>query len=94
MAIYNFVEDLAFSKVREILSKTGGAACMCDRCVDDMVAAAINGLPVITYSTSEGGIHREVQNLANDRLRVDLAMRCVRAVEAVSKKPRHNKPGI
>ncbi len=89
MAIYNYVEDLVYSKIHEIVSKNKDNICKCDRCIDDMAAHAINGLPVVSYVTAEGGIYREVQNMTNDRLRVDIATKCVKAVDVVSKKSKH-----
>jgi len=88
MAVYNYLEDLIQLKITEILSKREGV-CRCDKCTNDMLAFAINGLPVIAYVTSDGGIHREVQNMSNDRLKIDIATRCVKAVEIVSKNPKH-----
>lgn len=90
MAIYNYIEDLIQVKIQQILAKKENA-CRCDRCLSDMVACAINGLPVIAYSTADGGIHREVQNLTNDSLKIDIATRCVRAVETVVRNPRHKR---
>lgn len=88
MSVYNYVEDLVFNKINEILSARKGV-CRCDRCVSDMMAMAISGLPVVPYVTSEGGIYREVQNMTNDRLKVDVASRCIRAVEHVCRNLRH-----
>lgn len=90
MAIYNYLEDLIQVKLQQVLSKKENA-CRCARCMDDMMAFAVNGLPVISYSTSDGGIHREVQNLTNDSLKIEIATRCVRAVDLVSKNPRHKR---
>jgi len=88
MSVYNYVEDLIFNKINEILSAREGV-CRCDRCVSDMIAMAISGLPVIPYVTSEGGIYREIHNMTNDRLKVDVATRCIRAVEHIGRNVRH-----
>ncbi|HNY11094.1 MAG TPA: late competence development ComFB family protein [Candidatus Wallbacteria bacterium] len=90
MAIYNYVEDLVYHKIHEIVSKNKENICKCDRCIDDMAAHAINGLPVVSYVTAEGGIYREVQNMTNDRLKIDIATKFVKAVDVVSKKSKHN----
>ena len=89
MAIYNYVEDLVYNKVREILSKNRENVCQCDKCVDDMVAYAINGIPVVSYVSGDGGIFREVQNMTNDRLKIDIVTKCVKAVEVVTQKKKH-----
>ncbi len=90
MAIYNYLEDIISVKLQQILSNKRDI-CRCDKCMDDMLAYAINGLPVISYVTSDGGIHREVQNLTNDSLKIEIATRCVKAVEIVGKNPKHKK---
>ncbi|HPG58616.1 MAG TPA: late competence development ComFB family protein [Candidatus Wallbacteria bacterium] len=90
MAIYNYLEDLIQVKIQQILSNKNNV-CKCDKCLSDMLAYAINGLPVISYVTSDGGIHREVQNLTNDNLKIELATRCVKAVDLVGKNPKHKK---
>ncbi len=88
MAIYNYLEDIITVKIQQILAKKE-SVCKCDKCLNDMLAYAINGLPVIPYVTSDGGIHREVQNLTNDSLKIEVAARCVKAVDLVSKNPKH-----
>ncbi len=88
MAVYNYLEDIITIKIQQILANKE-SVCRCDKCLDDMLAYAINGLPAVSYVTSDGGIHRQVQNLTNDALKIEVATRCVKAVDIVSRNPKH-----
>ncbi|MEZ7891688.1 MAG: late competence development ComFB family protein [Candidatus Wallbacteria bacterium] len=90
MAIYNYVEDLVYSKILDLLSKKP-EVCRCDKCIDDMAALALAGLPVIPYVTPDGGVFRQVQNMTNDKLKIEVATRCIRALETVKNNSKHKK---
>lgn len=90
MIIHNYIEDLIKIKITQLIANRNDI-CKCDKCLSDMVAYAINGLPTIAYVTSDGGIHREVQNFTNDKLKIEIATRCIKAIEIVTKNPRHHK---
>jgi competence protein ComFB len=65
--------------------------CKCDKCVEDMEAIALNAIPPKYVNSEKGELYGKVgmMNLHNHH-KVDLEI--IRAIDFVSKKPRHEMP--
>ncbi|SIS84595.1 late competence development ComFB family protein [Alicyclobacillus vulcanalis] len=87
MAIVNMTEVLARQILREPeLLKL--LPCHCDRCVDDVLAMALNHLPPRYATSDEGQLYVQVEYL-RPQLRSDILRELTQAVMRVSSHPHH-----
>ncbi len=83
--IYNVMESLVMEKLDITLQKMN--CCKCDRCRDDIVALALNGLkPMYIVGTKE-----EIENKKHEfnKLGLEVTTAVLKAVLSVRRNPRH-----
>lgn len=89
MALVNTMEGLIGEKLKLMLE--GENCCKCERCMEDMMAIALNSLPSKYVNTHNGELFSKldagiIQNSA------DIAVAISKAIEKVSARPAHDKP--
>lgn len=63
--------------------------CKCSLCIEDIKAFALNQLKPLYMVTEKGNIFLKLNELET-QFKTDVTAQIVRAIEVVSKKPRHN----
>lgn len=87
MKLHNYMEDVVFRYVDEILNKYNNV-CKCTRCRLDIIALTLNNLPP-QYTVTEKGILFKKVNEMEAQYEVDIVREIAKAMEVVSKKPHH-----
>lgn len=87
MSVYNVMEQLVSSKLEERLAKTD--CCKCEKCIDDMMAIALNRLPSKYVSTPRGELFSRVGSSLEKQSTLDIEFAVVSAIEFVSNHPHH-----
>ena len=88
MPIVNVMEEMVRNKLNERLEKTD--CCKCEKCVDDMMAIALNRLPSKYVSTPRGELFSRVGSSLEKQNSLDIEFAVVSAIEFVSNHPRHD----
>lgn len=88
MLIKNFMEDLVWQAMAEILA-TYPQFCHCDRCRHDMAALALNELPPKYIVTRKGETYTRLR-LMETQFNTDIITAISRAIEVVGTKPNHS----
>lgn len=83
----NYMEDVVPTVLNELSKKY--EFCTCTRCRLDIMACALNTLPPKYIVTSQGEIYSKIAYL-QQQFEVDIIMALVKAIDVVSKNPRHN----
>ena len=84
----NYMEDVVDHVILDILNKSNNA-CKCELCVEDIKAIALNNLKPMYIVTEKGSIYARVNELKSQFV-TDTVKELVKAVEIVSKNPRHS----
>ncbi len=87
MELKNYMEELVFMKIDEILEMQG--LCNCERCRLDIAAIALNILPPRYYVTDLGGVYSKAKSFTTQS-ETDVVTAVLKGIELVSKKPRHD----
>lgn len=90
--IKNYMEDV----VDEILPSVIGRyenICKCPKCIEDIKAIALNNLKPIYVATSEGEVYVKINELV-PQFNANVVTQLTKAIDIVSKNPRHNKNSI
>lgn len=82
----NATEIIVEQKLESIWRSYDG--CKCKRCHDDIIAYALNRLPVHYISTSKGELYNKAASLSLD-FDVEVTKILVMAMQLVSQNPRH-----
>lgn len=88
MLIKNFMEDLVWQAMAEILA-IYPQFCHCDRCRHDMAALALNELPPKYIVTRKGETYTRLR-LMETQFNTDIITAISRAIEVVGTKPNHS----
>lgn len=88
MSVYNVMEQLVNDKLEERLAKYD--CCKCEKCIDDMMAIALNRLPAKYVSTPKGELFSRVGSSLEKQNTLDIEFAVVSAIEFVSSHTRHN----
>jgi len=86
-ALTNRMEAFVKMAVDDLL-KTKKDICACQRCRLDMIAFALNALPPRYVVTDFGEVVTNL-DLESSQWRADVMMASLKAIEIVSRKPRH-----
>ncbi len=81
------MEKAVDSLLKEVLDKYDDI-CKCEVCINDIRAIALNELKPHYISTKKGNLYTKVDEM-NLQFDVDIYKALVRAIEIVSKNPRH-----
>lgn len=88
MAVVNVTEVLVQSALRDAYIGKGRLACECERCTEDVMALALNHLPVRYVSTDEGVAYVKAQYF-DPQLQSDILRELAFASQKVGESPRH-----
>ncbi|WML37305.1 late competence development ComFB family protein [Clostridium sp. OS1-26] len=84
----NYMEVVVDHLIPDILKRYNNI-CKCELCVEDIKAVALNNLKPMYIVTEKGNIYAKVNELKSQFM-TDAITELVRAIEIVSKKPRHS----
>ena len=88
MAVINVMEQMVSNKMKDHLDKAD--CCKCEKCVDDMMAIALNNLPPKYVSTPRGEFFSRVGSSLEKQNSMDIEFAVVSAIEFVSNHPHHD----
>jgi competence protein ComFB len=83
----NYMEIIVDQLLPDILNNYDGV-CKCEECVNDIKAIALNNLKPLYMVTDEGNIFLKLNELQFQFI-TDVTSQIVKAIEIVSKNPRH-----
>ena len=89
MPVFNVNETLVRQLLEDDFVKTGRLVCACQRCQDDIVALALNGLPT-RYAVSAAGEAYYKSDFLSSQLQSDVLRELTLAVATVGDYPHHN----
>lgn len=84
--VINAMEEIVDQWIFDIVSEFDG--CMCEKCLADIKAIALNRLPPKYYVTEEGKIYNKIEEL-KIQYRVDIISAIAIAAHIVRANPRH-----
>lgn len=84
--IVNTNEELVRSRIGELLKDYD--CCKCEKCVNDMMAIALNNLKPAYVNTTEGVLIKRVSNMTPQRT-ADVDIEVIKAIRLVSSNPKH-----
>ncbi len=87
MIVKNFMEDIVFHCMDEILKDIN--MCKCDICRMDIAAKALNDLPPQYFVTKKGEVYSKINNLKT-QFEVDVIAAITKAAVIVKRYPRHD----
>lgn len=82
----NVVEDIVKSRAKDFISKMGG--CTCYRCVNDVIALALNELPPKYTVTHKGMLFTKIASYEN-QYSADISKALTKSCMMVMESPRH-----
>lgn len=88
MELYNLMEDEVLNAIDKILSKMD-SICKCEKCRLDIGAIALNGLSPKYVVTEKGYLYAKANNMS-PQFNTDVTTAVTKAIEIVSKNPRHD----
>jgi len=87
MVIKNYMEEIVFNSMDEILKDIN--MCKCEICRSDIAAKALNDLPPQYVATKKGEVYSKINNLKM-QFEVDVIAAITKAAVLVKRNPRHN----
>ena len=84
----NYMEDVIDHLMPSVLENYSDI-CKCEKCVLDIKAIALNNLKPMYTVTSNGSVYLKMNEL-NNQFKIDIINEIMKAIEIVSKKPRHS----
>jgi competence protein ComFB len=84
----NYMEEFVFSQMAEVLDEI--QMCKCEKCIMDVAAIALNGLPPKYVVTEKGELYSKIEAL-RQQFKVDIIAAITKAAVIVKRKPRHDK---
>jgi len=84
--VVNVTEIIALAKVAEVISMM--EVCSCPKCVDDILAIALNSLPT-RYVTTDVGKQFIQLNSYRKQFETDVVSALIKACQIVKTSPRH-----
>lgn len=88
MNLKNYMEELVWQTLREIISVNKVKVCGCDRCLLDIVAIALNDLTP-QYTVSKSGEIYKKASMFNSQQQAKVIAAVTSAIMLVNEKPRH-----
>ena len=87
MNLQNTMEKAVFNTIDKVLNKRDDL-CKCEKCKLDMIAIALNNLPVKYVVTERGHLFSKVNEM-EIQFETDIIKEIVKAINTVSKSPHH-----
>lgn len=87
--VKNYMEDLVENYLCGII-ETYVEVCKCEECLDDVRAMTLNRLKPVYFVESRGSVYSKLNSLES-QFEADIVMELIKAIELVSKNPRHSK---
>ncbi|MFP4662561.1 MAG: late competence development ComFB family protein [Halanaerobiales bacterium] len=85
----NYTERIVIETMEEVLGEDKFSnTCTCKRCLLDIATYSLNRLPAKYISSHEGEVRTKIQDFEG-QLQVDAITIVTKAIETVSKSPRH-----
>ena len=84
--IRNYMEEIVFSQMRDILRDIN--VCNCEKCIMDIAALALNDLPPRYVVSNIGELYSKVNSL-EQQFEVDIMTAIIKAAVIVKRKPQH-----
>ena len=84
----NYMEDVVSFYLPLVLKDFNGDVCTCAKCLEDIKAIALNNLKPHYTSTKNERVYAKLYEL-NMQFQADVIQQLTRAVDKVSKNPRH-----
>ncbi len=93
MTLMNYTEKVVYERLKEYADQHRDEFCTCKKCVEDIMAFALNRLPPHYVATKLGEVVTDVK-LTEAPDRVKVLTEVVRAIRQVAQHPSHsdNKP--
>lgn len=88
MRLHNCMETAVINMTSHILKKQENI-CTCEKCKLDIVAIALNNLPPKYVVSEKGEVYTKIKEM-EAQFDVDIIKELTKAIEIVSKNPRHN----
>lgn len=83
----NYMEDAINHLLPSVLENYSDI-CKCEKCILDIKAIALNGLKPMYTVTNDGSVYLKLNEM-NNQFRIDIINGIMKAIEIVSKNPRH-----
>ncbi|WP_105615618.1 late competence development ComFB family protein [Vallitalea okinawensis] len=87
MGLNNYMEDIVFNAIKELMKET--EYCSCEKCMYDIAALALNELPPRYIVTERGELYTKTE-LLHKQYPIDIISVITRAAEIVNKNPHHD----
>lgn len=87
MPYKNYMEDAVLDEFNGVLGQLGDI-CKCQRCKEDMIAWALNRMPVKYVTTDLGNVYTKFHQLKLQS-RADIIVQLTEAARVVKENPRH-----
>lgn len=87
MALVNVMEEIVAGVLNEELKTSN--CCKCKKCVDDMMAIALNKVPPKYVSTAAGQLFSRMESTMAKQKVLDVKVAVISAIDLVSAHPRH-----
>ncbi len=84
--LINTNEELVRTRIEELLKDYN--CCKCEKCVNDMIAVALNHMKPSYVNTAEGVLIKRAANM-NTQRSADVDIEIIKAIELVSSNPQH-----
>ncbi|WP_010252563.1 late competence development ComFB family protein [Acetivibrio cellulolyticus] len=84
--IKNYMEEIVFSLMKEVLDDIN--VCSCEKCILDIAAIALNDLPSRYIVSERGELYSKVNSL-KQQFEVDVIAAITKAAVLVKRRPRH-----
>ena len=84
--LINANEEIVRARLPELLKEYD--CCKCEKCVDDMMAIALNNIKPAYVNTAEGMMFKRINSMLR-QASADMDMEMLRAIEMVSGHPNH-----
>ena len=84
--IKNYMEEIVFSLIKEVLEDIN--VCTCDKCILDIAAIALNDLPSRYIVSEKGELYSKINSL-KQQFEVDVISAITKAAVLVKRSPRH-----
>ena len=90
MEMRNYMEDIVIKKLDDVLTQYPDC-CKCEQCRTDIVVLALNHLPPKYISTHRGTVYARLDEMMAEKS-IEVIEEIAKAIEIVSKHPRHDMP--
>ena len=84
----NYMEDFVDNTLPRVLERYKDI-CKCEKCIMDIKAKCLNQLRPLYFVTERGDVYSKLNSL-EAQFKTDIVMELVKAIDTVSKSPRHD----